>query len=995
LKRKLTYFALLTSVGAAAAIYFYCQLNRQPTLAQLQQKYLAAQNDSDRARIIDQVEEYYLHLSVEDSIRQRIEQNVAALVDTTRPSLSDFDGGWDSPDLYALESRQKQLLKAAMIVCAQSSPQECAAFLQKAEERAAFVDSKTQHQYWTALVEKMRAYSKKAALAYLRSIEAAALCARWIDGNYQAAEQSGALALRYLRTAPNERLRLEVMQRFQYILFLFRNLNALSIALGERNWPAAEKVGDYLRMTGILYYQAEAYKKGGEIKRVLKQCQHIQTLAVAHNDISEIKWYQKNALTFTAESYWWLRDYEKALDVISEIEQSNQSAEIINLKGLIFQSLGVFEKAESEFKQSITLADSSEILFNKIQFRINLGRLYQSLTEYELASTFYNQALQLLSKIDIDQSRLLEILLIPDFSAFAAEKPNPEIIKKLINLTNQILADDEFTPLTEAGIHQTLGQRHSALQNHQDALKSFQTAERICDRNRLLAFGWEVKINVAKTLLTLAEYNLARKKAMEVLAASEQQNEYEFMIDALGTLAEIERQGGDLQQAIAISNQCVQAIEEVSRGFEDANRLAAFRQRMYDYLKQAVLYEIYCNRLDSALTKLNYAKSRVLQRFANFDNGILEYPFKLSSLKNSLDDQQVILDYLVAYDTLYAFVMTRQGSTLLKKKNDLAELKKNISGLRANINQTIAIFKNYDSKVNRFHFTENSSLSYNLFEKLMGWSELQGKIDSAKIIYIIPDEFLSQVPFAALVVDTTKEVRYLVEKIAISYLPALSFLQPQSRMTNISERRKKRVLISANQSIPGAAELIAFLQKAFLSVEEMRTSSLPTKQHILEQLKNQHDIYIVVGHGVANPLEPERSQIEFTIKDKQTGESEIFPLTIADLKGTNWFGAEMVMLVGCETASGKLYRGTGTAGLQQWFVAMGAENVLGTLWKVDAEQTLSQIEDFFKLWLENGHSAKALQEAQSAAIKKLRQHNYFKFPHPYYWGANNFIGRYQ
>jgi len=984
------YVAVLVFIGLALALYWW--LNRQATLVQLQQKYLAAKDDGDRNRVIDQLEKYYLHLSVEDSIRKRIEQNVAAVVDTSNPDLSDFDDGWDSSDISALETRLKELLKAAMIVCAQSSPQACAAFLKLAQEKAAFVDGKTQHQYWTAVVKRMKGYSKKEALAYLWACKAAAMCAKWIDGNYQTAEQSGALAFRYITIAPNERLRLEVLQRFQYILFLFRNLNVLSIALAERNWPAAEKIGDYLRMAGILLHQAEAYRSG-EIKKSLELCQRIQKLAHEHKDISAISWYQKSALMFTAEAYWQLGDYEKAQAVILETEKLNLLIEEIGtlttLKGLLSQSLGKYEIAESEFKRAITLADSVGIVFNKIQYRINLGNLYQDLTEYELASNFYVTAAQMLSESNLEQSAaFIEALYHRGQMALTTEETQTQMLEILIKHTKRVLNAVNSPPRTSAILHYNLGQLHFALENYEHALNELQAAENICERNGLQFLG-EVKIHIAKALLHLKRFDSAEEKAEEAILWN-QQEEDETAIDALAIKAEIEYRKGNLNQAIAITNKIIFNIEEVSRRFVQSNRLAAFRQKMYDYLKQAVLYEIYRNRLDSAFIKLDYAKSRQLKRYVDFGNGDSHY-LNLESMKNNLGEQEIIIDYMLSSDTVYTFALTPADLFFMKKKVNSADLKKNVYALLDNINKTINILKNYEPTSIRQHFTENTKLAKSLFEKLMGWPELGTLINNAEIIYLVPDEFLCQVPFATLVFDTTKEARYLAEKVALAYLPAVSFLQPHSKMADAKELRNKRVLVSANPGIPGVGELVAFLHKTFPLTEEMQTNSTPSKQEIIDQLNASHDIYILVGHGAANPTDPERSQMEFTITNSQTRITETFWLTIADLKQTSWYGADMVMLVGCETGSGKVYRGTGMAGIQQWLVSMGAKNVLGSLWKVDAVQTIDQIEDFFRKWQNNGKPARALQSVQFDAIRKFRQNNNFIFPHPYFWGANNLI----
>jgi len=987
------YTDILIFIGLALTIYWW--FNRQPSLVQLQQKYLAAKDDGDRNRVIDQLEKYYLHLSVEDSIRKRIEQNVAAVVDTSNPDLSDFDDGWDSSDISALETRLKELLKAAMIVCAQSSPQEYAAFLQYAQERAAFVDGKTQHQYWSAVVKRMKVYPKKEALAYLRAVEAAALCADWINSNYQAAEQSGALALQYQLSISNERLRLEVMQRMQFILFLYRNLNELSIALGERTWSAAEKIGDYLRVAGLLCNQAEAYNQNGEIEKVLERCQRIQNLSEEHSNISTISFYRKKGLPFIAEAYWRLGNFEKALSVIIETERLPLRPEVVivlqDLKGLVYESMGNYEAAESAFKQAVAMADSSNFLFNRILFRIHLGNLYNSLTEYELASPLYKQVFELLSEFDLEQSGLfIDALSNANLAILSAEEKDLPMIQSLLQQANRMLIGVKHPPLLEARLLHTIGQLHFAIREYRNALEAFRSAEKICDQTGLLAYGWNNKIFIAKTLVCLHEFNLANKKAQEAFLASKESKKDEKLIESLGLMAQIEYLKGNLIQAINISNQLIHAIENVSVRFVHSNRLAAFRQKTYDYLKQAVVYEIYRNQLDSAVIKLDYAKSRTLRHVERFGNGNSKYFLNLDFLKSNLGENQVVLDYILTSDTMYTFAITTNDLVLLKRRVDLADMKKNVYDLLGNINQTITVFKNYDATSNRRHYIENTKLARSLFEKLMGWSEFETIMKNVKLIYIVPDEFLCQVPFATLVVDTTKEVRYLAEKAALSYLPAVSFLQP-SKMANPAHFRNKRILISANPDIPGVSDLIAFLQKTFPLSEEMQTDLLPTKQKIIKNLSEGHDIYIVVGHGSANPTDVERSQMEFAIKNTQTGSSETIPLTLADLRQVNWLGVEMVMLVGCETGIGKVYRGTGMIGLQQWLAAMGSENVLGSQWKVDAVQTLNQIEHFIRIWLENDNTPLALQKVQMAIIQKLREHKYFKFPHPYYWGANSLI----
>jgi CHAT domain-containing protein len=91
--------------------------------------------------------------------------------------------------------------------------------------------------------------------------------------------------------------------------------------------------------------------------------------------------------------------------------------------------------------------------------------------------------------------------------------------------------------------------------------------------------------------------------------------------------------------------------------------------------------------------------------------------------------------------------------------------------------------------------------------------------------------------------------------------------------------------------------------------------------------------------------------------------------------------------VGCETGSGKIYRSAGIAGLQQSITALGAKNVLGTLWEIDAGQAVYHIKDFVQFWTESGDPAQALRKTQEKALKHLSAHKFYRVPHPYLWSG--------
>jgi len=156
---------------------------------------------------------------------------------------------------------------------------------------------------------------------------------------------------------------------------------------------------------------------------------------------------------------------------------------------------------------------------------------------------------------------------------------------------------------------------------------------------------------------------------------------------------------------------------------------------------------------------------------------------------------------------------------------------------------------------------------------------------------------------------------------------------------------------------------------------------------VLKKLGEKYHIFIFVGHGVANRQYPDRSYLDLSVKISNTSRKEIVRLSMADLSNLPRFDAQLVMLIGCETASGKIYRGTGASGLHQSFLSLGARTVLGNLWEVDASYAIPQAQRFLERWISDSIPTAALRDCQLATIQSLENDQYYRQPHPYFWGS--------
>ncbi len=92
--------------------------------------------------------------------------------------------------------------------------------------------------------------------------------------------------------------------------------------------------------------------------------------------------------------------------------------------------------------------------------------------------------------------------------------------------------------------------------------------------------------------------------------------------------------------------------------------------------------------------------------------------------------------------------------------------------------------------------------------------------------------------------------------------------------------------------------------------------------------------------------------------------------------------ADAVVLSACEGSLGKEYRGQLSFGLSEAFLLAGANNVLGTLWKVSDTATDRYMQRYYENYMRLGLSSVAA--AQAAARVMMSDP---KYSHPFYWAG--------
>ncbi len=252
-------------------------------------------------------------------------------------------------------------------------------------------------------------------------------------------------------------------------------------------------------------------------------------------------------------------------------------------------------------------------------------------------------------------------------------------------------------------------------------------------------------------------------------------------------------------------------------------------------------------------------------------------------------------------------------------------------------------------------------------------AQLRGR----KTFVIVPDGFLWQLPFQALI---GPRGRYLIEEVAVSYTPSLTVLNEMLRL-------KKQRLAGGQVLIVGAAVLPGMRREAEGLVEIYGASKTrlllgpaADEPQIRREAPRSRIVHLA-AHGVFRDENPMSSFLRVA----RGGAAEAGQLEARDMMSLN-LSAEMVVLSGCETARGGGSNGEGLIGMSWALFVAGTPTTVASQWKVDAASTSDLMLRFHRGVAESGGKSRSMQLAELAIMKRPESR------HPFYWSGFMVIG---
>ncbi len=341
----------------------------------------------------------------------------------------------------------------------------------------------------------------------------------------------------------------------------------------------------------------------------------------------------------------------------------------------------------------------------------------------------------------------------------------------------------------------------------------------------------------------------------------------------------------------------------------------------------------------------------------------------LSEVQQQLKENEVILEYHISADNGFGLspnTQTGYGLLITPNKTHLYEIN-NLDTLKTSLNLLLAQLKNKqhnNSEINKYK--EHSIAIFNQLVPNAIREDIQGKT-----LTIIPDNYLSNLPFEALVTsDVNEETRYFIQDNEIHYTYSAGFEQ----LIDHQENEKKEYLLTAFAPVDfkNSSTLEHSYEEVTMLDTYIDTQLYTNKEASTENFINSLGTSKIIHLATHATIENNDPLIEFSNGSIHLDE-------ISTLSNN----ASLVVLSACETTTGEIADGEGVLSLARGFFYGGAEATLSSLWQVDDKATYAIMDTFYKNLSEGDTKSSALRKAK---IEYLNTHSGSERS-PYYWSS--------
>lgn len=360
------------------------------------------------------------------------------------------------------------------------------------------------------------------------------------------------------------------------------------------------------------------------------------------------------------------------------------------------------------------------------------------------------------------------------------------------------------------------------------------------------------------------------------------------------------------------------------------------------------------------------------------DNTILytSNNYSISDIQEQLDASKAIIEYHIGDDDgfgVYPNTDTGYGILITKEKTVFFPIEK-LQDFSLKVERLL--FKNTIPFKTEDDIKEYQQLSYKVYETLFPPSVKT--LIKSKELTIIPDDYLSKIPFESLIVSpNASENEYLIYHHKIGYKYNYAFHEINRNNlpnTNITFAAFAPVEFT-NLDLPKLTESIKEINLLDIYFKgSMFSEKEASQKSFFNELGTSNLIHLATHADANDSISP---WIAFS-------DGKLF-LDDISLRQNN---ASLVMLSACNSNAGEMVVGEGTMSLARGFFYGGAQSTVSSLWNVDDKSTQYIVNAFYKNLQEGASKSFALHQAK---LDYLRNHTGSEVA-PYYWASLVLIG---
>ena len=406
---------------------------------------------------------------------------------------------------------------------------------------------------------------------------------------------------------------------------------------------------------------------------------------------------------------------------------------------------------------------------------------------------------------------------------------------------------------------------------------------------------------------------------------------------------------------------------------------------------------------EEILRALDLVEAEIRRASPGYGDLAVPRPVDPSTARALLDDRTLVLSYQLGDERSFLWVLGahRFESVELPPRARIEELARKLH----------AELSRFDPGLR----PEQRRLAAALSDAVLGPVATRLGDDRApERLIIVADGSLHYVPFEALPLPRPGSRRrgsalstpeLLIDRFEISYLPSVSVLATLRRSLDRRAPAPDPLAILADPVFSAAdprlgqaaAKSPPTLNRAFPRLRStgreaeiiaslappggvLLALGLDADRRTVEHLAGYRIVHFAT-HGVLDTERPAASGLALSLVDADGAPDPSGFLSLRDIYGLR-LGAELVVLSGCRTGSGRSLRGEGLVGLARGFMYAGSPRVIASLWQVEDQATARLMVALYRgLWQRGERPAAALRRAKLAVRRDPR------FQDPWYWAA--------